>query len=66
MEIRNDIDALKKHYKNYEKVAEALGISPRHLYGLRKGKHKASRQLKKYISELADRAKCTDQPTQGA
>lgn len=37
--MEKEIEILKQKYKTYKKVAERIGITPRHLLNLRKEKH---------------------------
>ena len=65
MDVKENIEALKEHLGNYGKVADTLGISSRHLLGLRKGRNKASVPLERYISDLAKRLTARKRPNNG-
>jgi len=47
--MKKDIEILKSKYGDNKKVARLLGITPRHLRGIKSGKNKAGKPLKKLI-----------------
>ena len=49
--MQNKIDILKEHFGSYEKVAQELEITSRHLLNVRKGQH-CGKHLIKLINQL--------------